>query len=71
MRVSFQQIFQTNPDGSYSPKGLVRVGSATMSPGVSFGSGVTFSGFNIATYAGHDLEIEQNLDGAIEIKGAY
>ena len=71
MRVSFNEVFQNNNDGSYSPKGIVKIGGVTMSPGVSFRPGVLFSGVDIAIYAGRGLEVEKEPDGTIIIKGTY
>jgi hypothetical protein len=42
-----------------------------MGPGVSFTPGVSFSGVDIAQYAGHDLDVEQRADGTMVIKGVY
>ena len=55
MRVSFDQVFQTNPNGSITPRCGVRIGGVTMGPGVTFTRGVSFSGVDIANYEGHDL----------------
>jgi hypothetical protein len=71
MRVPFDTVFHDNGNGSYSPRSVIRIGGITMSPGVSFTSGVSFSNFNIAEYAGRDLEIIQHADGSVELKGAY
>jgi hypothetical protein len=57
MRVPFSAVFQTNANGSVSPKTNVTIGGVTMSPGVSFSKGVSFSGIDIAQYVGHDLEV--------------
>jgi len=71
MRLSFDQVFQDNGNGSYTPISIVKIGEATMSPGVTFSSGVSFSGVNIAEYAGRDLEVEEHEDGTIEFKSVY
>lgn len=71
MRISFDEVFQTNPDGTMSPRGVVKIGGVTMSPGVAFTSGVSFSGVDIATYEGHALEVEQEADGIVVVKGIY
>lgn len=70
MRVSFNEVFQTNPDGSISPRSVVCVGGVTMSPGVAFTQGVSFGGLDLASLGGRDLEIEQE-PGRIIIKGHY
>ena len=70
MRVSFDQVFQTNIDGSVSPKMPVFVGGVTMTPGVSFTTGVSFGGLDIASLRGKDLEVDQS-NGVTTIKGHY
>ena len=52
MRVRFDEVFHSNPDGSFTP-------------------GVSFSGVDIAKYAGHDLDVEKLPDGTIEIKPIF
>jgi flagellar hook protein FlgE len=71
MRVSFYDVFIENGNGSFTPKGTVQIGGITMGNGVSFTKGVSFSGIDIATYEGYDLEVEQNNGGPIVIKGVY
>ena len=71
MRVSFDEVFQTNQDGSISPKATVKIGGTTMNPGVSFRPGVSFSGVDLAQYAGKDLEVEQQPDGTIVVESVY
>ena len=70
MRVPFSEIFQVNPNGSISPKTKIIIGGVTMAPGVSFTKGVSFSGVDIASHAGHDLEIERQ-ENAVIIKAIY
>jgi len=71
MRVQFSEVFQANPDGSCSPKCRVRIGGVSMGPGIAFGRGVSFAGVDIANCVGRDLEIDQEGDGAVVIKGVY
>jgi len=71
MRVSFDEVFQTSPDGAITPKATVTIGGVTMGPGVTFTRGVVFSGVDIANYEGHDLEVEKQADGAVVINGVY
>jgi hypothetical protein len=70
MRVSFDQVFQTNPNGSVSPKMTVVIGGVTMTPGVSFTTGVSFGGLDVASLKGKDLEVDQS-NGVTTIKGHY
>ena len=70
MRVSFNEVFRNNEDGSYTPKGGIRIGGA-IATGRRFWRGVLFSGVDIVQYAGRDLEVEPYIDGIVEIKGAY
>ena len=71
MRISFSEVFQDNGNGSYIPEYKVKIGGITMGPGVSFTPGVSFSGFDIASYVGHDLEVERHESGTVEIKSIY
>ena len=71
MRVRFDEVFHSSPDGSFTPKVPVKIGGVAMGPGVTFTPGVSFSGVDLAQYAGHDLDVEKLPDGTIEIKGIY
>jgi len=71
MRVSFSEVFQDNGNGSYSPEYKVKIGGITMGPGVSFTPGVLFAGLDIASYVGHDLEVDQLAGRIVEIKSIY
>lgn len=71
MRVPFNDVFEMNSDGSYTPKGSVQIGGVKMGPGVRFTAGVSFSGFDIAKYAGHDLDVEHSDDDTVVVKGVF
>ena len=71
MKVFFTEIFQKNDTGMIAPKLPVRVGGVTMTPGVSFGSGVSFSGVDLSTLEGKYLDVDQEPDGLVIIKGYY
>lgn len=70
MRVPFNQVFQTNANGSISPRTTVHVNGVTMTPGVTFNRGVSFGGLDIAAIQGKDLDIEQQA-GTVVIKGFF
>ena len=70
-RVPFYTVFQDSPNGSYSPKCVIRIGGITMGPGVSFTKGTKFAGIDIAANAGRDLEITENSDGSVTLEGIY
>ena len=70
MRVKFDQVFQVNANGSVTPRTRVQIGGVTMGPGVAFGGGVSFSGVDIASKRGKDIEVEQQGD-IVVIKGFY
>jgi hypothetical protein len=70
MRVSFYQVFNVSPDGAVTPKTTVVVGGVTMTPGVTFRRGVSFSGVDIAEHIGKDLEVEYQGDTVI-LKDIY
>lgn len=70
MRVRFSDVFNTNPNGSITPKSQVHINGVTMGPGIAFTSGVSFGGLDLTSLVGKDLEVEQK-DGVIHIKGHY
>ena len=65
MRVPFDAVFQTNPNGSISPKTIVTINGVTMSPGVALGGGVSMGGVDLTSMRGKDLEIEKQGGGVI------
>ena len=72
MRVAFSEVFRDNRDGSYTPFHKVKIGGLTVEPGeVRFTPGVLFSGVDIAHYVGHDLEVDQDAGGTVEIISIY
>ena len=70
MRVPYDQVFQSNSNGSVSPRCSVHINGVTMSPGVSFTQGVAFGGLDVVAIRGHDLDIEQQGD-VVVIKGYF
>jgi len=70
MRVPFSQVFAQNPDGTVTPRTQVSVGGVTMGPGVTFTRGVVFSGIDIASMAGHDLDVEYQGQ-VVVVKGVF
>ena len=70
MRYKFTEVFQKNPNSSISPKIPVQIGGVTMSPGVAFTSGVSFSGVDIAQYQDKDIDGDI-VNGILIIKGFY
>jgi len=71
MRVRFSEVFTDNGNGSYSPKGAIRIAGIRLGQGISFSPGVSFQGIDFAKYAGHDLEIERDAEGTVDIKGVF
>ena len=69
MRYKFSDVFSVI-NGSISPKTQVQIGGVTMSPGVSFGGGVSFSGVDLSQHAGKDIEGDVQ-NGVLVIKGFY
>lgn len=71
MRVSWNEVFQIK-DGMITPKHVVNIGGIQMSPGVSFGGGVSFSGVDLAQHVGKDLEVIQDKEtGIVTITKIY
>ncbi len=57
MRINFNQLFEIK-NGMISPKFQVQINGTTMSPGVSFGNGVSFGGIDLSQYINMDFDIE-------------
>lgn len=70
MRVPFDSVFQSNPDGSISPRVSVSINGITMTPGVFFTGGVSFGGVDIASLRGKDLEVDAN-NGITMLRGYF
>ena len=68
-RYRFYDVFLVQ-NGMISPKIPVSIGGVTMGPGVSFGSGVSFSGVDLSQHISNDIAgyIE---NGVFIIKGFY
>lgn len=71
MRVAFDNVFESIPDGSCSTKKYVKIGSVILEPGTPFIPGVVHLGLDIAKIAGCDLDVHKFSDGVIEIQGAF
>jgi len=56
MIANYDQVFAINSNNTISPKIPVRIGGVTITPGVSFGSGVIMGGINLFDYRGRNLE---------------
>lgn len=69
-RYPFDEVFQTNPDGTLVPKMVIRVNSITIGPGVSFGHGVSFGGVDFTNFRDFDIAVEEE-SGIVVIKGFY
>lgn len=69
MRMKFNELF-SNTNGTVTPKVNVHINGVTMSPGVSFGSGVSFGGIDLSQYIGKDFDVELQ-NGVYIIKGIY
>lgn len=70
MRVRYDEVF-TVQNGVSTPRHVVRIGGVQMGPGVAFGGGVSMGGFDMATMQGRDLEVDQDAQGVVTIKGHY
>lgn len=66
MRVPFQRVFVTKPDGSIAPKVPVRVGGVARPPGREFGPRVRLGNVvDFAALRGRDLEVAQDGQGFV------
>ena len=70
-RKRFNEVFNKNPDGSLSPRQVIRVGGVIFGPGVRFSQGVVFGGVDFFQYQMFDVALEADAHGVSEIKGFY
>lgn len=70
MRVHFDELF-TVQNGMVQPKTPVHINGMTISPGISFGGGVSFGGVDLTQFIGKYLEVDQLPNGLYDIKGFY
>jgi hypothetical protein len=70
MKVSFDSVFQINPDGSITLKVPVFINGETMGSGVSFTTGVSFGGVDLASLHGKDLDVKKEND-IVVIQGYF
>lgn len=69
MKMHFDELF-INQNGMVNPKVTVHINGLTMSPGVSFGGGVSIGGFDLTQFIGKYLEVELQ-NGVYVIKKVY
>ena len=70
MRMSFDELFRRNADGTISPRISVHFNGVTMVPGAEFGGDVRWGGVDLTQFADKDLDVEIQ-DGVHAIKGIY
>ncbi len=70
MIVHFTELFTVH-NGIITPKVTVQINGITLSPGVSFGRGITFGGTDLSLLTNDYLEVEKDLSGVIIIKGQF
>jgi hypothetical protein len=70
MRYNFDEIFDENVDGSLTPRRTIRIGGATIGPGLTFRQGVNFSGIDFFQIRGRAIEANEEA-GILVIRGYY
>lgn len=70
MIVYFTELFSVE-EGLITPKHPMLINGITLTPGVSFGQGITFGGINFSELTEDYLEIEKDENGLIVIKGPF
>ncbi|MEQ8925978.1 MAG: hypothetical protein RLO81_09220 [Fulvivirga sp.] len=68
-RYKFSDVFNVE-NGRITPRIPVQIGGITMGPGVSFSSGVSFSGVDLSKHVNHDIAGYAE-NGVFIIKGFY
>ena len=66
---NFNEVFDFS-NGRITPKQQVRIGSITLGPKASIGSGVAIGGLNITDFVGKDVAVTEE-DGILVIHGFY
>ena len=69
MRMHFSELFDIQ-GGAIVPRFPINIGGVIMTPGVSFGSGVSFSGIDLSQHTNSDFDVEVQ-DGVHIIKGIF
>ena len=69
-RVTFDQVFKRNFDGSFSAIRPVQINGENLGSDIPFTRGKTFGGVDLAGYAEHDLLIDTSR-GVIIIRKIY
>lgn len=69
MRIPFNKLFSV-ANGIITPIVTIHINGITMTPGVSFGSGVIFGGIDLSKFLGKDFEVDLN-NGVYIVKGVY
>ncbi len=62
LRINFNQIFNSHPDGTLEPKARIRLGGIEFGPGVKFRRGIEFGGIDIFEYVGRELAMTKDGD---------
>ena len=70
MRYRFDEVFQTNTDGSLTPRRPIHVNGVTFGYGVTFNRGVAFGGVDFFNFLNQDIEAEESND-TLDIRGFY
>lgn len=69
MRMHFSELFNIQ-NGAIVPRFPISIGGVTMTPGVSFGGGVSFSGVDLSQHTNSYFNVEVQ-NGVHVIKGIY
>jgi hypothetical protein len=71
MKVTFEDLFISHTDGTFTPRSTIRFGNTTLGPETAFLPGVRFSDIDIAQFRGRNIEITELEDGGVDIKAIY
>lgn len=67
--LAFDQVFRKRDDGTFTPRRCVYVGSIAITPGMRLQPGMPHAGFDVASYAGRHLSLNERDDGSLELRG--
>lgn len=65
-RMSFEELFSINLDGSFEPKKFIQIDGISFGPGVTFRSGVSVAGIDFSLFTKNDFEVERIAVATVE-----
>jgi len=67
MKVHFDEIFECNADGSYSPRCMIKIKNTKFAPYALFLPGEITEGVDISVYIDQEIEGSKDTEGILSI----